>query len=315
MGTWGNIVNRSALTRTIGALVAVALATLMLNPPAAFARGPGQPPTSSCSTATIYKADGSAWQCTFDDEFNGNSLDTSKWVPQLTSASGSVSGPSGSQTCYVNSPNNISEAGGVLNLTVRKENSAFTCATPNGSFSTRYTAGSVSGFSKFSQTYGRVEVRAKYPQTKVPGLQSTLWLWPVNSAQYGTYPSSGEIDFSEWYSQYASNNIPFIHYVYDPNTANASTNTNIVTSYGCTIDNTVFNTYAVVWQPGTITLYTNGKACVVDNYRAAGLNSPAPFDQPFFLALTSALGVGSNAYSGSTALPATTQVDYVRIWK
>jgi hypothetical protein len=43
--------------------------------------------------------------------------------------------------------------------------------------------------------------------------------------------------------------------------------------------------------------------------------SPAPFDQPFFLSLTQALGVGTNSPTASTPLPATTLVDYVRVWK
>ena len=32
--------------------------------------------------------------------------------------------------------------------------------------------------SKFSQEYGRFEVRAKLPQSIVKGLQETLWLYP-----------------------------------------------------------------------------------------------------------------------------------------
>jgi hypothetical protein len=38
-----------------------------------------------------------------------------------------------------------------------------------------------------------------------------------------------------------------------------------------------------------------------------------PFNEPFFIALTQALGVGTNAFSStSTPLPATTEVDWVR---
>jgi hypothetical protein len=40
------------------------------------------------------------------------------------------------------------------------------------------------------------------------------------------------------------------------------------------------------------------------------------FDQPFMVALTQALGVGDNAFDPSTTpLPATTEVDRVRVWK
>jgi hypothetical protein len=54
---------------------------------------------------------------------------------------------------------------------------------------------------------------------------------------------------------------------------------------------------------------------VTDNWKPL-LAKPAPFDQPFFLALTQALGIGGNAFNpATTPLPATTQIDYVRIWQ
>jgi hypothetical protein len=54
----------------------------------------------------------------------------------------------------------------------------------------------------------------------------------------------------------------------------------------------------------------------VDNYQPSNVSSAAPFDQPFFIALTQALGVGTNALDpSSTPLPATTSIDYVRVWK
>ena len=35
------------------------------------------------------------------------------------------------------------------------------------------------------------------------GLQQTFWLWPDDQFKYGTFhPSSGEIDFAEFYSNY-----------------------------------------------------------------------------------------------------------------
>ncbi len=45
--------------------------------------------------------------------------------------------------------------------------------------------------------------------------------------------------------------------------------------------------------------------------------APAPFDQPFFLAFTAALGTNGNDVfeSGSTPLPATTKIDWVRVWQ
>jgi hypothetical protein len=92
------------------------------------------------------------------------------------------------------------------------------------------------------------------------------------------------------------------------------THTNTVTA-SCPINFTGFNAYSVVWQPGTFTIAVNGSTCLIDNYVAQGLTPPAPFDQRFFIALTQALGSGTDAFTPTkTKLPATTQIDYVRIW-
>jgi beta-glucanase (GH16 family) len=264
------------------------------------------------------KPGGGAWTCSFDDEFaaatgDATALRTSWWVPQLTATSAFTTGPSGYEACYVNTPKNISVSGGALHLTVRKEAAPFTC----GSFRTQYTSGMVSTYTNFNQTYGRFEVRALLPQTTASGLQETLWLWPLNDVKYGpAWPDSGEVDFSEFYSQYATLDVPYIHYVYDPATINPATHTNTVTATNCQISLTQYNDYAVVWSPGSFTITINGKTCLVDNYLAYGLMGAQPFDQPFFVALTQALGVGTNAFNPvSTPLPATTSVDYVRVWR
>jgi beta-glucanase (GH16 family) len=111
----------------------------------------------------------------------------------------------------------------------------------------------------------------------------------------------------------------------DQSTVNWNTNTNIYTALpapynqpgmNCRIAVGEFNTYTVMWQPGQIVLQVNGNNCIVDNYTATNVAPPAPFDQPFFLALTQGLGIGNNAFvAGVTPLPATTTVDYVRVWK
>ncbi len=278
----------------------------------------GSAPT--CGGEVAVNPDGSVMTCTFDDEFNdatgdATALDPTKWVPQLTANSNYTTGPMGSEVCYVDSPDNISVSNDVLNLTVRKAASMFTCKSVGMTFGTRFTGGMVSTYNLFSQTYGRFEVSAKLPTTTVKGLQSTLWLWPNNSKKYGSYPGSGEIDFSEFYSQYSNLDIPYIHYKYTKTTTNTKTNTNVVTSHNCPINYGQFNDYVALWQPGKITVQVNGSTCMIDNYVPNnGLVSPQPFDQPFFVALTSALGINTNAPTSSTPFPATTQIDYVRVW-
>lgn len=275
---------------------------------------------SDCGGSVLLKADGTPWVCTFDDEFDGTALDRGKWFVQTTAASGFHSG----DECFVDSPDNIAVSDGTLKLTVRKESAPFTCTSPTGGYQTQYTSGTVNGFDRYAQAYGMFEVRAKLPSTTVQGLQETLWLWPVDSLRYGAWPASGEIDFAEFYSRYQGWNVPYIHY--QPTSAlDWSTNTNVYSAWpapysqpgtNCTFDPSAFNVYTAVWEPGRITLQVNHQNCIVDNYRALGLSGAAPFDQPFFIALTQAVGVGENAFvEGTTPLPATTEIDYVRIWE
>ena len=304
-----------------GLLAALAVAALLIPAGAASARiraATTTPAAPSCG-ATVYRTNGTAWQCTFDDEFNGTTLDTSKWFVQTTAASGFHSGAE----CFLNDPNNISVANGTLNLTVRRT-APFTCKTPYGGYATQYTSGTVNTLNRFAQTYGRFEVRAQLPATTVAGLQETLWLWPSNPYKYGLWPASGEIDFGEFYSQYAGWNIPYLHYNVLQSTVSWLTNTNVYTAFpapynqpgmNCRINQSGFNTYTLTWSPGQLVIQVNGANCIVNNYSAFGLSGAAPFDQPFFVALTQALGIGSNAPTAATPLPATTRVDYVRVWK
>lgn len=210
------------------------------------------PSAHPCGGQRPAKRGGGVWTCTFDDEFSGTALDTTKWTAIRTADYGFHSGAE----CFVDNARNVSVSGGHLSLTARKQAAPFTCNDPSGSYTTQYTSGSVTGLGKFAQTYGRFSVRARFPATTIAGLQSSLWMWPQNPRS--SWPTSGEIDIAEEYSQYADRAIPTLHYTFDP----------------------------------------------------------ATFDQPFFMILTQALGIGTNAFDpATTPLPATTQVDWARVWK
>lgn len=268
---------------------------------------PGKPdPTPSCG-ATIYKASGAPWTCTFDDEFGGWSLDSSKWDVVRTSDHGYRIG----SECFVDSGHNVSVFGGTLRLTARAETRPFTCTSPRGDYSTQYTSGSVTMVGSFAQTYGRFAVRASFPATTVAGLQSSLWMWPSDLPASGL---RGEIDIAEEYSRFADRAVPTLHYAYDRSTTDPATGTNVVTNYNCTIAGiNAFHEYAMEWTPTTITVLYDGQPCLVDNYVPSGAS---PFDQPYFLILTQALGIGNNQFvPATTPLPATTRIDWVRVWK
>lgn len=285
----------------VAGVVLAASAVLVALPPAS-----GATTAPTCGGELVKKPTGVALTCTFDDEFNGTALDRTKWTPQQTAIGGYTTGSLGSEVCYLDSTNDIKESGGYLSLVVRKELKTFRC----GSFYTKFDGGTVSTTGKFSQTYGRFEIRAKFPAATVRGLHAALWMWPVNPTKYGAEPASGEIDIAEQYSSMPNTAAPYIHYVSKVNDA-------AVTNWGCAIPANAFSTYVLVWTTTTMTISINGKTCVQDTWQPrAPLVSPQPFDQPFFVVLTQGLGgIGTNSYVSATPLPATTEVDYVRAWR
>jgi beta-glucanase (GH16 family) len=230
-----------------------------------------------------------------------------------TSANGYHSGPD----CFTTGKNNVRVGDGHLTLEVLAMPSPFTCVDPYGNYTTRYTAGQIVTHGKFAQLYGRFSIRAKFPPSAIPGLQSSLWLWPQDEDKYGSkWPESGEIDVAEEYSQFADRAIPFIHYTYDKATTDKKTGLNVVTNDYCMVsDVSAFHVYTLIWSPTELQISFDGHTCMVDKWRSS-LAGNAPFNQPFGMQLTQTLGIDTNAFDPAlTQLPATTEVDWVRVWK
>jgi beta-glucanase (GH16 family) len=178
-----------------------------------------------------------------------------------------------------------------------------------------YEGGMVSSYKIFSQQYGYFQARAEIPASTAKGLQETLWLYPENETLYGPWPDSGEIDYAEFYSNYPNNDIPDVVYPGSSNDPNAQADDCVIAGQSPTGQ---FHTYALSWTPTTITTYYDGVACMTDVYAPYVTSpdvAPEPFNQPFFLAFTAALGVGSDVPGTATPGRATTKLDWVRVWQ
>lgn len=260
--------------------------------------------TTPCGPSTYLKADGSRYACSFSDEFAGSTLDSSKWTPVRTAVSGQRTG----YECVVDDPGTLAVADNALSITARRQ-APFTCPSPYGDFSTSYTGGMISSWNKFAQTYGRFEIRARFPGARVPGLQASLWLFP-QTLTYGAWPASGEIDLGEWFSGWGDRVIPRLHYVGSSDDANAA-NTQCMVA-----DANNYHSYVLEWTPTSIEIKFDGVTCLRNvRWLPLGLLGPAPFDHPFVLILAQGIGFGTNAPTAETPFPATTQVDYVRVWR
>ena len=247
------------------------------------------------------KADGSYWTCTLAENFTGSELNREVWMPQTYFRSGSDT----TWACYLDHPSVLSVHDGALHLTVRKLPVPLPC--PGWRFAlTPYVAGSVATYRLFSQQYGRFEARIMNTATAAPGLQESFWLWPDDRYNTEQWPAAGEIDIAETYSQFPARAVPYLHYTENDNGGPID---GVNTAWDCTAYRGVFNTYTLQWTATRLEIWVNGKSCLVNT------SGDRAFRKPYIIALTQLLGTGDNEYDGRAPLPATTTVDYVKVWK
>jgi beta-glucanase (GH16 family) len=256
---------------------------------------------AGCGTA-LAKPGGGQWECTFADEFNGTSLNRSKWLPQTNFATGNK-WTAAARSCHVDHPANVAVGQGNLKLTVRRSGAPVFCLGRRAN----YTSGMVSTYRMFSQQYGRFEARMKVQSANGPigGLQEAFWMWPDDRYSSGRWPASGEIDVAELYSRFNAYVIPFLHYTWNDN---GGPRLGLNTAH-CAAARGTYNTYTLIWTSTTLTIQVNGNTCLVNTS-----GDPA-FKKPYIMALSQNLGVDANRLRWNTPIPATLNVDYVRVWR
>lgn len=271
------------------------------------------------------QAQAGEWKQVWADEFDGDKLDLTRWTP----AADCGGGGNDERQCYVADPDTVSVKDGMLRLTVVKRKTqglANPWAGPTGPMKTGdYASGKIVTQGKASWLYGRIEARARVPGGQ--GVWPAIWMMPELST-YGGWPKSGEIDILETVNLGAPcepceggrENRVFgtIHFAADAAGAHRQAGGNAVMP--ASPDG--FHVYAVEWTPEAIAWFVDGReyarADQKDWKRDDAEAGPAPFDRPFHLILNLAFGgrwpEGANAKGvDETALPATMEVDWVRV--
>jgi len=260
------------------------------------------------------------WKQVWADEFDGDTLDLSKW----SHAEDCGGGGNNERQCYTASPDNVAVKDGTLRLTARRQATTGIANPWNGSKAVRtldYSSGKILTKGKASWRYGRIEARAKPPGGQ--GVWPAIWMMPEADA-YGGWPHSGEIDILETVNLGApcetceggrENRIfGTLHFA---NAAGGHDQKGGQTVPAPTPDG--FHVYAVEWSPEAIVWSVDGRPFA---RVAAAEWSPAsaakPFDQPYHLILNLAFGgawpEGANAKGvDDAALPAVFEVDWVRV--
>jgi beta-glucanase (GH16 family) len=224
------------------------------------------------------------WHLVFSDEFNGNSLDLSKWQPSWFGTDPTQVTPpvnDSEESCY--DPGQVSVSNGELDLRAI----AGPCLASNG-VTYPYRSGLISSNGKFSFTYGTFEARIWTPAGD--------GVWPAFWSDGQNWPDDGEIDVLEAYGTDDSE----FHYHYPGGGPGGG-----VLVPGATAG---WHTYAVDWEPGQITWYYDGQQ--VWSLTNADLTPGSVITSSAQYLI---VNLGLNA--GTSTVPATMRVDYVRVWQ
>lgn len=182
---------------------------------------------------------------------------------------------------------------GVLQITARKSGSEIISGRIN---------------SKDLWEYGYFEARIKLPKGK--GTWPAFWMMPVTG---GDWPHCGEIDIMEEVGvnpDYTSSSIHCTNY-------NHVIKTQKTTERLCSGAEDDFHIYALEWTPDYIKTYVDGEELFYFENDKQGDDNTWPFNKPFHLILNLAWGGDWGGMEGvdESALPATYEIDYVRVFQ
>jgi beta-glucanase (GH16 family) len=223
------------------------------------------------------------WKLTFHDEFDGPSLDLSKWNPQ------DPWGKVRNSELQAYTKDAFVVRDGILHIQAGKRAAEYDGAMR------QYTSGMMTTHGKFAQKYGWFEIRCRVP--KGNGLWPAFWILPETLA----WPP--EIDVMENLGQETAVAY-FTNHFRGPDGRHASKGSGKVATPDLSAD---FHTFAVEWSPEAIVWYFDG----VEKFRSA---EGVP-QQPMYLLVNLAVG-GSWPVppDATTVWPASFDVDYVRAY-
>jgi beta-glucanase (GH16 family) len=233
------------------------------------------------------------WALQWSDEFNGTSLDGSKWQLELNEGDHGMS-------AYTSRSQNLYLSDGCLVIQAQKENH-------NGK---PYTSSQISSRNRGHWKYGRFDIRAKLPYGQ--GMWPAIWMMPNNPA-YGGWPRSGEIDIME----NLGHDTRLLYSTLHHSSNNQMLHGTWTAPEGQSLSDT-FHVYTMIWDTGSFSFYVDS----IHNYynctswSPANVAYPKPFDQSFFMMFDLAVG-GSwgGPPDSSTVFPQKMLIDWIRVYK
>lgn len=283
---------------SLSSLLRIILTLLMVS---AIACSDNTEPADNTPPATSNEWDIPGWTLVWQDEFNGNSIDSNKWDHEVNAAGGG----NNELQYYTARSENSRVADGRLIITARKE----TFTGPEGT--REYTSARLRTPNKGDWVYGRFDVRAKLPEGQ--GLWPAIWMLPTDW-EYGGWAASGEIDIMELLGHEPWKVYATLHFGGEwPNNRKSPSGVFELNQGTFSQD---FHVFTLVWEPAAFHWYVDGEHYHTETqWSSDGQPYPAPFDKRFHLLLN--VAVGGN-WPGdpdlSTIFPQTMEVDYVRVY-
>jgi uncharacterized protein (TIGR03437 family) len=236
------------------------------------------------------------WTLSWSDEFEGATLDTTKWNYDI----GGNGWGNQEMEYYTSRTDNVYLEGGKLVIKAIRE-------SYQGS---QYTSGRILTKGKFAQAYGRIAARIKIPFGQ--GIWPAFWMLGSNIDSAG-WPGCGEIDIMENIGREPG----IVHgTMHGPGYSGGN---GIGAPYSLPAGQRFaddFHLYAIEWEPDVIRWYVDDQLYKTTRRSDIPAGTNWVFDHEFFVLLNVAVGGGwPGNPDNTTQFPQQMTVDYVRVYR
>ena len=256
---------------------------------------------------TINSLSAQNWQLVWEDDFNGSSLDQSKWTHDIgTGSQYNLWGWGNGESQFYQSQNTTIN-NGIATITVKEEPNGIVDSWGNSSY---YSSSKITTKGIFDFRYGKVEARIKTIDGQ--GFWPAFWMLPSN----GSWPCDGEIDIME---QWGGNGPTYettgaAHIGACPGASSYEFGSMYISSGSYADD---FHTYAVIWSEDTVKWYIDDVELFFltpDSYATIPSQHLWPFNSSEWYLMIN-LAITQAGPNSNTVFPNQMEIDYVRVYQ
>jgi hypothetical protein len=241
--------------------------------------------------------DYNGYELVWNDEFDGNSLNTNNWVFEIGDGCPNLCGWGNNELQYYQNQNAWVEDG-VLTIEARQESIQ----------NKQYTSARIKTQSKQSFQYGRIDIRALLP--KGQGMWPALWMLG-NNIQQVSWPACGEIDIMELVGGGAGRDNRVHGTLHWDNDGHNFTGGGYSLPIGTFADE--YHVFTIIWDEQSLKWFVND-----NKFYELDITSPhmTEFHQKFFFIFNVAVGGNwPGKPDDTTIFPQQMKVDYVRVFQ